>query len=130
MVNKKVLEMLKHQSIDPLGVSLDSLLMFVPKDFSEEVRSQIRKLGVRVEPVGYVVDKPKKAKIIVNGKLLDLKPKFRESAYTEVKKVVGEESSTNKAELEKMVKKAFYSSIKKRNFFLKIVRRSMLRGKR
>ncbi|MGP3666817.1 MAG: AIR synthase-related protein [Candidatus Bathyarchaeota archaeon] len=130
MVNEKVLEMLKHQSIDPLGVSLDSLLMFVPENFSEEIRSQIRKLGVKVEPVGYVVDKPKKAKIIVDGKLLDLKPKFRESAYTEVKKVVGERSPANKVELEKAVKKAFYNSIKKRNFFMEIVKRSMLKNSR
>jgi len=121
-INKKVLKMLKECGVDPLGVSLDSLLIFTPKENCEEIMEKIRKLGIKIEEVGFVVEKPKKAKIIVGDKIVDLKPKFRESAYTEIKKVVGEETPIDKDKLEKAVKKAFKEAIKKRNYFLKIVK--------
>ena len=114
--------MLKECGVDPLGVSLDSLLIFTPKENCEEIMEKIRKLGIKIEEVGFVVEKPKKAKIIVGDKIVDLKPKFRESAYTEIKKVVGEETPIDKDKLEKAVKKAFKEAIKKRNYFLKIVK--------
>ena len=121
-INKKVLKMLKECGVDPLGVSLDSLLIFTPKENCEEIMEKIRKLGIKIEEVGFVVEKPKKAKIIVGDKIVDLKPKFRESAYTEIKKVVGEETPIDKDKLEKAAKKAFKEAIKKRNYFLKIVK--------
>ena len=122
LINRKILRMLKKHSIDPLGVSIDSLLIFAPKKESQRIINSIRKLGIKIEKIGFTVAKPRKCQIQYGDETLDLEPKFRESAYTKIKKVIGEESPENKREIEKKALRAFKKALEKRNFFFNVIK--------
>ena len=51
LVNEAVLKMLRNLSIDHLGVSLDSLLIFTAEDHVDEIKDKIRKIGVKIEEI-------------------------------------------------------------------------------
>ncbi|MDI6640048.1 MAG: AIR synthase-related protein, partial [Methanocellales archaeon] len=89
LVNPTVLSMLDELDIDYLGVSLDALLIIAPQNVAEDVLKVLRKHGISIAPVGHI-EKGSGAVLIKNGKRHELTPKFRESAYTPIKKVVGE----------------------------------------
>ncbi|MDI6860319.1 MAG: AIR synthase-related protein [Methanocellales archaeon] len=89
LVNPTVLSMLDELDIDYLGVSLDTLLIIAPQNVAEDVLKVLRKHGISIAPVGHI-EKGSGAVLIKNGKRHELTPKFRESAYTPIKKVVGE----------------------------------------
>lgn len=122
LVNKRILRMLKECSIDHLGVSLDSLLIFTPRKESEEIIRSVKKLGVKIEEIGVARKEPVKAQIQYGNEIFDLKPKFRESAYTKIKKIIGEESPENKRKIEKATLEAFNKVMEKRNFFFNVIK--------
>ncbi|MBA2862370.1 AIR synthase-related protein [Methanococcus maripaludis] len=114
LVNPKVLEMLQKLNIDPLGVSIDSLLIIAPEDKAGEImeKTGAKQIGVVKEgDVSYLIDK--------NGEKELLIPKFREAAYTPVKKVVGEQKPDNFEEMKEKVKKTCDMAIEKKDFILK-----------
>mgnify|MGYP005871145029 FL=1 len=86
MVNPKVLEMLEKLDIDPLGVSVDSLMIIVPEESSNDVKKAINNVGVPISEIGFV-DKTGVSKLIRDGVEEELKPLFREAAYTKIKKI-------------------------------------------
>ncbi|KAF5081904.1 Selenide, water dikinase [anaerobic digester metagenome] len=91
LVQPKVLEMLDALEIDYLGVSLDALLVVAPPEAAPEIRRVVESAGVAMKEVGYVeVGKPESV-LSVGGEIRDFTPRFRESAYTPVKKVVDED---------------------------------------
>ena len=92
LVEPTVLKMLDTLKIDYLGVSLDALLVIAPPKNAEEIMKAIRAKGVRIDIVGEVKE-GSGAWLVENGQEKDFTPKFRESAYTPVKKVVGDEYS-------------------------------------
>ena len=49
LVNPKVLEMLEMLDIDPLGVSVDSLMIIATKDVAQEVEKVVRRAGVEID---------------------------------------------------------------------------------
>lgn len=112
LINPKVLDMLKKLNIDPLGVSIDSLLIIVPKEYADEVEKKTgaKRVGeVKEGSISYIIE---------NNKRIPLIPEFRESAYTPVKKVV-EKMKPSKEEFEIMKKKieeACNRAIKKKDF--------------
>jgi len=89
LVNPKVLSMLETLEIDYLGVSLDALLLIVPPDAASEVMGAIDGAGVRIDVVGEVCE-GEGARLVVGGEVRDFTPRFRESAYTPIKKLIGE----------------------------------------
>ncbi|MCU4140315.1 MAG: Hydrogenase maturation factor HypE [Methanophagales archaeon] len=106
LVNKKVLDMLNRLKIDYLGVSLDALLVICPEDVAACVREAVERAGVKISEVGFVEEASSQggsAEIVVGGERNPLVPKFRESAYTPLKKVVGE--SVSDAEFEEMARR-------------------------
>jgi hydrogenase expression/formation protein len=103
LVNAKVLSLLERQGIDYLGVSLDALLVICPEEVVEEVKTIVRAVNVDIEVVGKV-ESGRGAEIVVDGEKKDFVPKFREAAYTPVKKVVGESVSAGK-DFEEMKRK-------------------------
>uniref|UniRef100_A9A806 AIR synthase related protein domain protein n=1 Tax=Methanococcus maripaludis (strain C6 / ATCC BAA-1332) TaxID=444158 RepID=A9A806_METM6 len=114
LVNPKVLEMLQKLNIDPLGVSIDSLLIIAPEDKAIEImeKTGAKQIGiVKKGDVSYLIDE--------NGEKELLIPKFREAAYTPVKKVVGEQKPDNFEEMKEKVKKTCDMAIKKKDFILK-----------
>ncbi|MHC1564478.1 MAG: AIR synthase-related protein [Candidatus Hecatellaceae archaeon] len=124
LVNPKVLSLLEEYGVDPLGVSIDSLLMFTPESYADTILKEVRRLGVKVDIVGEVLAKPRKALLHSHGRTFELKPKFRESAYTEVKKLVGEKAEASVEELKVKVAKAYREALAKRRLLVKIVRKA------
>jgi hydrogenase expression/formation protein len=87
LVQPDVGRMLEELEIDFLGVSIDALLLTLPPDGVDEVKNVIRSAGVRTEEVGWIEAGPPEAVLMIGEKEHDFSPRFRESAYTPVKKV-------------------------------------------
>jgi len=121
LVNPKVMEMLEKLDIDPLGVSIDSLLIIVPEDIAEEVKNAISSVNVAISEIGYVDDSGR-AKLIRNGAEEELIPLFREAAYTKIKKVVGDTAPQDFDLMREKVEKAALTAIKKKNRVVKSIR--------
>jgi len=119
VINPRVRQMLDELGIDPLGVSLDSLLMFVPEKYVEEV---LNALPVRAKVVGEV-QQGSGCFVKRKGALETLTPKFRESAYTKLKKLVGEDAPNNFEELNKKVEEAFEKILQKKNALVSEIRK-------
>jgi hydrogenase expression/formation protein len=91
LVQPQVKEMLEALEIDYLGVSLDSLLVVAPAGAADEICRVIRAAGVEMKQVGHVEAGKPEAVLRAGGKDHDFSPRFRESAYTPVKKVADTE---------------------------------------
>jgi hydrogenase expression/formation protein len=88
LVEPHVRAMLENLKIDYLGVSLDALLIVAPPDAADEICRVVKTAGVRMHKVGYVEPGKPESVLIMDGKESDFTPRFRESAYTPVKKIV------------------------------------------
>jgi hydrogenase expression/formation protein len=113
LVNKKVLAMLDKLEIDYLGVSLDALLIIAPPEYAQDILDCVRKKGVAIDIVGNVVD-GEGAELIVDGKPQDFTPRFRESAYTPIKKLVGEKTPKNFDAMKQAVDNAAAEAVEKK----------------
>lgn len=122
LVNRKVLEMLDKFEIDYLGVSLDALLIIAPPEHANEILSCIWKNGVAADIVGRIV-KGEGAELIMGGESHDFTPRFRESAYTPIKKLVGEKTPRDFEEMKKAVDKAVRQSIEKKKHIVERLKR-------
>ncbi len=91
LVQPNVLKMLDALQIDYLGVSLDALLVVAPPEVAPEIRRVVESAGVAMKEVGYVEEGVPESVLSVGGEIRDFTPRFRESAYTPVKKVVDED---------------------------------------
>lgn len=88
LINPAVRDMLDALAIDHLGVSLDALLVVAPPEAAEEIIRVVSSAGVVMKEIGYVTEGPSDSKLLIDGEMHDFLPRFRESAYTPVKKVV------------------------------------------
>ncbi|MGB4052721.1 MAG: AIR synthase-related protein, partial [Methanoculleus sp.] len=88
LVRPKVLAMLDALEIDYLGVSIDALLVVAPPEVAPEIQRIVGSAGVAMKEIGYVEEGAAESVLVVDGKIRDFSPRFRESAYTPVKKVV------------------------------------------
>lgn len=88
LVDPVVLAMLDTLGIDYLGVSLDALLVVAPPAAAPAILRVVRGCGVPMEEVGFVEGGRAESVLRVEGEDRDFSPRFRESAYTPVKKVV------------------------------------------
>lgn len=113
MVNPRVLEMLEELKIDFMGLSIDSLMIICPQNVSDSIIKAVKNSGVRIEEVGYIRD-GKESYIIEDGFKRKLEPKFRESAYTPLKKVVGEVEPPDFEDMRKRVDIAVKRAIAKK----------------
>jgi hydrogenase expression/formation protein len=113
LVEPHVMEMLETLRIDYLGVSLDSLLIVAPEPVSEEICRTVRSTGVECHEVGYVETGKPESVLMIDGKEQDFSPRFRESAYTPVKKVV-DSDVRDFEEMKKGILRASDAAIKKK----------------
>ncbi|HIH37030.1 MAG TPA: hypothetical protein HA232_03895 [Methanocellales archaeon] len=120
LVNKTVLRMLDELEIDYLGVSLDALLIIAPKNVAETILEVLRKHDISVEIIGHI-EEGSGAALIQNGELHELTPKFRESAYTPIKKVVGEFPSVNLSQMQRKVDEAAERAKEKKQNILEFI---------
>jgi hydrogenase expression/formation protein len=98
--------MLEALEIDFLGVSLDALLIVAPQAAADAIKQVIQSTGVNCREIGYVEAGKPASVLMTDGKEHDFQPRFRESAYTPVKKVV----DTNVPDFEKMKKEVLRAS--------------------
>ena len=118
-INKKVLKMLIELGIDPLGVSIDSLLLCVDKRIVDKISEAFEEKGVRYEIVGRVEDKYSSAGSVFvekDGKRTVLQPKYREAPYTPIKKVASRKkpSKSEFEEIKSILKECAACSISKK----------------
>jgi len=88
LVQEEVSALLERLSIDYLGVSLDALLITAPPADAPFIMEVIRSAGVRIREIGTVEAGSPGAFLRTEKGLHDFTPRFREAAYTPVKKVV------------------------------------------
>jgi hydrogenase expression/formation protein len=113
LVEPHVRQMLEKLRIDYLGVSLDALLIVAPPDAADAICRVVRSAGVKIEQIGHVETGRSEAVLISGGKEQDFTPRFRESAYTPVKKVVDTQMQ-NFDEMKEGVLKASEAAIRKK----------------
>jgi len=123
LVNRRVLTMLDALEIDYLGVSIDSLLIIAPEESSHEIAQTIRSTGVGIDMIGRVED-GLGAELNVNGKHANFEPRFRESAYTPIKKVVGQDATRSQAEMQMLVDLAAQQATEKKKQFIEKIQGS------
>ncbi|WP_457550664.1 AIR synthase-related protein [Archaeoglobus sp.] len=117
-VNPKVLKMLEELEIDFMGISIDSLMVVCDEETVRDVKKVVRSVGVRIEEVGWV-EKGEGAYIVENGVKKPLKPRFRESAYTPIKKVVGEDIPKKLEDMTRKIDKAVEEAMRKKDYVVK-----------
>ena len=118
LVEPHVRAMLEELRIDYLGVSLDALLIVAPPEAAGEICRIVRSSGVKIEQVGRVEAGKPEAVLVSQGIEQDFTPRFRESAYTPVKKVVDNEMR-DFDEMKEGVLKASEAAIKKKERVLR-----------
>ncbi|MHA1270976.1 MAG: AIR synthase-related protein [Candidatus Helarchaeota archaeon] len=115
LINKKVLQMLDKFKIDYLGVSLDALLIFCPKSKYEKIIKIVRDAGVNIDLIGNVIPEKNKIALITEDGEKQLITRYRESAYTKVKKIVGENiDDETKLNLSKKIEQVANEALEKR----------------
>jgi len=88
LVEPHVRAMLEELRIDYLGVSLDSLLVVAPSDAAPAICRAAGSAGVAMHAIGRVERGAAESVLVTGGTEHSFAPRFRESAYTPVKKVV------------------------------------------
>lgn len=121
LVNPRVLEMLNDLQIDYLGVSIDALLIIAPPEEAEPIAAAIRGAGVEIDQIGRV-EEGEGAYLDIDGKLRDFSPRFREAAYTPIKKAIGQEAARDVAEMTEKVDHAARNAVEKKQRFVERIR--------
>jgi len=114
LVNPKVLEMLESLDIDHLGVSVDSLMIVAPEDVASKVEKVVSSTGVRIGRIGEVDDTGIPRLLTDHGEE-ELKPLFREAAYTKIKKIVGDLQPEDFEEMKQKVERSALEAIAKKD---------------
>ncbi|BCU67466.1 AIR synthase [Sulfolobales archaeon HS-7] len=98
VIDSDILKLLLNNEIDPLGISIDSILIFTNR--AEEIIEILKGNGIEAKEIGYV--SRNNAPLLVKDED-QLKPepvKFRESPYTPVKKAIGFSSKFTEEEID------------------------------
>jgi hydrogenase expression/formation protein len=121
LVNPRVLEMLDSLGIDYLGVSIDALLVIAPQEEARTIADAIRGAGVAVDVVGRV-EEGVGAELHIENRVDDFSPRFRESAYTPIKKAVGQDAQKDVAEMQGLVDLAAGRAVEKKRRFVERIK--------
>jgi hydrogenase expression/formation protein len=114
LVNPKVLKLLEQTGVDYLGVSLDALLIYCSEDTSSKIIKGLREKNIECAEIGYVDDSKKISIVFQDKQIKKVLPKFRESAYTKIKKVIGEKAPQEKEAMEKSIEETAKKALIKR----------------
>ncbi|MGC9105354.1 MAG: AIR synthase related protein [Thermoprotei archaeon] len=118
LIDPVVAKMLEALNVDPLGLSIDSILMAT--DNPDDLINALKSFGVRSDVVGQLEEWKGSPLIDVSGRSLDYP--FRESAYTPIKKVIGNYTPLSRQELEDRVAKAYELAMRKLKTVLKTLK--------
>ena len=122
MINPRVLQMLEKLDIDPLGVSVDSLMIIVPGEVSDDVKKVINDVGVPISEIGFV-DETGISKLVKDDVEEELKPLFREAAYTKIKKIVGDTQPDDFELMKQKVEESALAAIKKKDKIVEAIKK-------
>ncbi|AWX33021.1 AIR synthase-related protein [Methanosphaera sp. BMS] len=125
LIDPSVLEMLDTLDIDALGVSIDSLMIIVDGQAKDEILELLTKNNIKCDVIGQITNTSKTI-IEYEDKCEELTPKFREAAYTPIKKVVDNLYDENYDENIKIIDKATLSAINKKNKVVKHIKERKL----
>lgn len=123
LINPHVLGMLQDLAIDPLGVSIDSVMIIADKNEADNIMEMLRSENIKVDIIGeitdtgytYIEDK------YGNGEILT--PKFREAAYTPIKKIIDQLTDNNFDESAHIIDEKTQEAIDKKNFIVDEIRK-------
>jgi hydrogenase expression/formation protein len=121
LVNPRALEMLDALAIDYLGVSIDALLVIAPQEEARTIAEAISGVGVAVDEVGRV-EEGVGAELHIENRVEDFSPRFRESAYTPIKKAVGQDAQKDVVEMKGLVDRAARRAVEKKRRFVERIR--------
>ena len=121
LVNPRALEMLDALQIDYLGVSIDALLVIAPQEEARAIADAIRGAGVAVDEVGWV-EEGVGAELHIENRVDDFSPRFRESAYTPIKKAVGQDAQRDVEVMKGLVDLAARRAVEKKWKFVERIR--------
>ena len=121
LVNPVVQKMLESLQIDYLGVSIDALLIIAPPDEAQRISRTIRGAGVAVDEIGRV-EEGRGAKLNIDGRETDFEPRFREAAYTPIKKAIGQDARRDVAEMTRLVDLAARNAVDKKKKFVERIK--------
>jgi len=118
LVNSRVLNLLNQTGVDYLGVSLDSLLIYCDESISEKIINDLKSINIKCCEIGFVDDSNEVKFISVDKKSSTILPRFRESAYTKIKKQIGEKAPEDNKQMENMIEIAAKKALNKRKEIL------------
>lgn len=121
LVNPRVLDLLNKTGVDYLGISLDSLLIYCDEKISENIINDLKDIDIKCSEIGLVDESNEVKFIFADKKSETILPRFRESAYTKIKKQIGEKTPQDYEQMEIMVKNAAKKSLKKRKEILNYI---------
>ncbi|MFH0967631.1 MAG: AIR synthase-related protein [Methanobacteriota archaeon] len=122
LVEPTVRGMLENLEIDPLGVSLDSMLIVAPENAIPGIKRILEDTGVRTAEIGCVEEGKAEPILIRDGARMEFRPRFREAAYTPLKKLVDKESRDYE-EMRAGVDLAAAAAIKKKKIMIERIRK-------
>lgn len=119
LVDTSVYEMLNSLDIDFMGVSIDSIMIIINPKIKEDIIKLLESHNIKCDVIGQITSTGKSI-IEYPDKKEELKPKFREAAYTPIKKVVDNLYDNNFHEDKRIIDEAARSAIDKKD---KLIRR-------
>ncbi|MFW9942513.1 MAG: AIR synthase-related protein [Candidatus Thorarchaeota archaeon] len=114
LVNSRVLELLENVGVDYLGVSLDALLIYCDEGVTKRIISDLVDKNIKCAEIGYVDDSNQVRMVFQSQEKQEMIPRFRESAYTKIKKEIGEKIPESMRKMEKSIELAAKEALKKR----------------
>ena len=97
--------------------------LFSISDQAEKISRVIREAGVAVDEIG-TVETGSGAYLRVDGQLSDFSPRFREAAYTPIKKAVGQDATRDIEEMRARVDLAARNAVEKKRRFIDKIKKS------
>lgn len=122
LINPNVLDLLEKVGVDYLGVSLDALLIYCSDDITEKIMTDLKKININCNEIGFVDNSKQISMIFEDKKQKKILPRFRESAYTKIKKEIGEDSPDILMEMEKNIEKSALEALRKRKKIIKYIK--------
>ncbi len=123
VINEHVLELLDRLEIDYLGVSLDSLVVFCPQENKDQILRAFKNGNIKAAEIGRVT---KGSEVLLDGRKFS--PRFRESAYTPIKKVIGESTPSHDANLRRGAELAAQMARNKAKMVINYVKKNRAQG--
>jgi hydrogenase expression/formation protein len=122
LVNPEVLKLLEKVGVDYLGVSLDALLIYCPKQIANKIIKDLSDNHIQCAEIGDVNDSKQVSIIYKDENIENILPRFRESAYTKIKKEIGEETPKSIKSMEECIVKTAEMALEKRKRIIEFVK--------